>query len=37
MKRSFTVVIEKDQETDMYVGEVPGLPVVIHRGKQLTS
>jgi len=26
MKRSYTVVIEQDTETGMYVGEVPGIP-----------
>jgi len=25
MKRYFTVIIEKDEETNMYVGEVPGI------------
>ena len=26
MKRYFTVIIEKDEEAGLYVGEVPGLP-----------
>ncbi|MBN2518647.1 MAG: type II toxin-antitoxin system HicB family antitoxin [Candidatus Altiarchaeota archaeon] len=26
MKRSYAVIIEKDNETGMYVGEVPGIP-----------
>lgn len=33
MNRSFTVVIEKDVETDMYVGDVPGLSGCHSQGK----
>lgn len=33
MKRSFTVVIEKDDEVGMYVGEVPGLAGCHTQGK----
>ncbi len=33
MKKYFTVVIEKDEEADMYIGEVPGLPGCHTHGK----
>lgn len=35
MNRSFTVVIEKDVETDMYVGDVPGLSGCHSQGKTI--
>ena len=35
MKRYFTVIIEKDEEANMYVGEVPGLPGCHTQGKTL--
>ena len=35
MKRYFTVVIEKDEESDMYVGEVPGLSGCHTHGKTI--
>jgi predicted RNase H-like HicB family nuclease len=35
MKRSFTVIIEKDEETDMFVGEVPGLSGCHTHGKTI--
>jgi len=35
MKRQFTVVIEKDEETGMYVGEVPGLSGCHSQGKTI--
>jgi predicted RNase H-like HicB family nuclease len=33
MKKTFTVIIEKDEEAGMYVGEVPGLPGCHTHGK----
>lgn len=33
MKRSYTVVIEKDNDTGMYVGEVPGISGCHSQGK----
>jgi predicted RNase H-like HicB family nuclease len=33
MKKSFTVIIEKDEDVGMYVGEVPGLPGCHTHGK----
>ncbi|MEA3343129.1 MAG: type II toxin-antitoxin system HicB family antitoxin [archaeon] len=35
MKKYFTVVIEKDEEADMYIGEVPGLPGCHTHGKTI--
>lgn len=35
MTRNFTVIIERDEETDMYVGEVPGLPGCHTQGKTI--
>ncbi len=35
MKRYFTVVIEKDEESNMYVGEVPGLSGCHKHGKTI--
>ncbi|MBI4176353.1 MAG: type II toxin-antitoxin system HicB family antitoxin [Candidatus Aenigmarchaeota archaeon] len=35
MKRYFTVIIEKDEEAGMYVGEVPGLPGCHTHGKTI--
>jgi predicted RNase H-like HicB family nuclease len=35
MKRYFTVIIEKDEEADMYVGEVPGLSGCHTHGKTI--
>ncbi len=35
MKRYFTVVIEKDEVTNMYVGEVPGLSGCHTHGKTI--
>ena len=35
MKRYFTVVIEKDEESDMYVGEVPELSGCHTHGKTI--
>jgi len=35
MKRSFTVIIEKDEDTGMYVGEVPGLSGCHTQGKTI--
>lgn len=35
MKRHFTVVIEKDEEVGMYVGEISGLPGCHTHGKTI--
>ncbi len=35
MKRNFTVIIERDEETDMFVGEVGGLPGCHTQGKTM--
>lgn len=35
MKKHFTVIIEKDEESDMYIGEVPGLPGCHTHGKTI--
>ncbi|ODS40731.1 MAG: hypothetical protein A7315_07725 [Candidatus Altiarchaeales archaeon WOR_SM1_79] len=35
MKRQFTVIIERDEEVDMYVGEVPGIPGCHSQGKTI--
>jgi len=35
MKRTYTVVIEKDTDTDMYVGEVPGIPGCHTQGRTI--
>jgi predicted RNase H-like HicB family nuclease len=35
VKRYFTVIIEKDEETNMYVGEVPGLHGCHTHGKTI--
>lgn len=35
--KSFTVIIEKDEETDMFVGEVPGLPCCHTQGKTINE
>ncbi|PKP57567.1 MAG: type II toxin-antitoxin system HicB family antitoxin [Candidatus Altiarchaeales archaeon HGW-Altiarchaeales-1] len=35
MKKQFTVIIEKDEEVDMYVGEVPGIPGCHSQGKTI--
>jgi len=35
MKKSYTVIIEKDEETGMYVGEVPGITGCHSQGKTI--
>ncbi len=35
MKRHFTVIIEKDESADMYIGEVPGLSGCRTHGKTI--
>jgi predicted RNase H-like HicB family nuclease len=35
MNRYFTVIIEKDEQTNMFVGEVPGLPGCHTHGKTI--
>ncbi len=35
MNRSFTVVIEKDDDIGLYAGEVPGLPGCHSQGKTI--
>ncbi|ODS39181.1 hypothetical protein BEH94_03145 [Candidatus Altiarchaeales archaeon WOR_SM1_SCG] len=35
MKRQFAVIIEKDEEVDMYVGSVPGIPGCHTQGKTI--
>jgi len=35
MKRSYTVIIEKDNDTGMYVGEVPGISGCHSQGKTI--
>jgi predicted RNase H-like HicB family nuclease len=35
MKRTYTVVIEKDADANMYVGEVPGIPGCHTQGKTI--
>ncbi len=35
MKRYFTVIIEKDEKVDMYVGEVPGITGCHTQGKTI--
>ena len=34
-KYNFTVLIERDQDTDLYVGEVPGFPGCHTQGKTI--